>query len=115
MRSDSIKKGVERTPHRSLLKADGFTEEEINRPFIGVVCAKNEIIPGHIQLDKIAEAVKAGIRLAGGTPIEFPSIGVCDLCLSHTALTVLCLSLTAIKSFRVCLLPHQDLIFRQYS
>lgn len=84
MRSDSIKKGVERTPHRSLLKADGFTDEEIKRPFIGVVCAKNEIIPGHIQLDKIAEAVKAGIRLAGGTPVEFPSIGVCDgLAMGH--------------------------------
>lgn len=84
MRSDSIKKGVERTPHRSLLKADGFTDEEIRRPFIGVVCAKNEIIPGHIQLDKIAEAVKAGIRIAGGTPVEFPSIGVCDgLAMGH--------------------------------
>lgn len=78
MISDSIKKGYEKTPHRSLLKADGLTEEEINRPFIGVVSSKNEIIPGHIQLDKIAEAVKAGVRLAGGTPIEFPAIGVCD-------------------------------------
>lgn len=87
MRSDSIKKGVERTPHRSLLKADGFTDEEIRRPFIGVVCAKNEIIPGHIQLDKIAEAVKAGIRIAGGTPVEFPSIGVCDgLAMGHTGM-----------------------------
>ncbi|MCH5184754.1 MAG: dihydroxy-acid dehydratase [Oscillospiraceae bacterium] len=87
MISDSIKKGVERVPHRSLLKADGFTDEEINRPFIGVVCAKNDIIPGHIQLDKIAEAVKAGIRIAGGTPIEFPSIGVCDgLAMGHVGM-----------------------------
>ena len=78
MISDEIKKGLERTPHRSLLKADGFTDEEINRPFIGVVSSKNEIIPGHIHLDKIAEAVKAGVRMAGGTPIEFPAIGVCD-------------------------------------
>ncbi len=78
MRSDEVKKGLEKTPHRSLLKADGFTDEEIRRPFIGVVCAKNEIIPGHIHLDKIAEAVKSGIRIAGGTPIEFPAIGVCD-------------------------------------
>lgn len=78
MISDSIKKGYEKTPHRSLLKADGFTDEEISRPFIGVVSSKNEIIPGHIQLDKIAEAVKAGVRLAGGTPVEFPAIGVCD-------------------------------------
>jgi len=78
MYSDLIKKGCERAPQRSLLKADGFTEEEINRPFVGVVSAKNEIIPGHIQLDKIAEAVKAGVRMAGGTPVEFPAIGVCD-------------------------------------
>lgn len=78
MISDAVKKGLEKTPHRSLLKADGFTDEEISRPFIGVVSAKNEIIPGHIHLDKIAEAVKAGVRMAGGTPIEFPAIGVCD-------------------------------------
>ncbi len=78
MYSDLIKKGVEKTPHRSLLKALGLTDEEIERPIIGVVSAKNEIIPGHTHLDKIAEAVKAGIRLAGGTPIEFPAIGVCD-------------------------------------
>ena len=78
MYSDIVKKGVEKTPHRSLFKAAGFTDEEIKRPLIGVVSAKNEVIPGHIHLDKIAEAVKAGVRMAGGTPIEFPSIGVCD-------------------------------------
>lgn len=78
MKSDSIKKGLEKAPHRSLLKAMGLTDEEINRPLIGVVNAKNEVIPGHIHLDKIAEAVKAGVRIAGGTPLEFPSIGVCD-------------------------------------
>ncbi len=78
MYSEIVKKGLEKTPHRSLLKASGFTDEEIQRPLIGVVSAKNEIIPGHIHLDKIAEAVKAGVRLAGGTPIEFPAIGVCD-------------------------------------
>ena len=78
MYSDIVKKGLEKTPHRSLFKASGFTDEEIERPLIGVVSAKNEIIPGHIHLDKIAEAVKAGVRMAGGTPIEFPSIGVCD-------------------------------------
>lgn len=78
MYSDIVKKGVEKTPHRSLFKALGLTDEEIERPLIGVVSAKNEIIPGHMHLDKIAEAVKAGIRLAGGTPIEFPAIGVCD-------------------------------------
>lgn len=78
MYSDIVKKGVEKTPHRSLFKAAGFTEEELARPLIGVVSAKNEIIPGHVHLDKIAEAVKTGVRMAGGTPIEFPAIGVCD-------------------------------------
>ncbi|MDR1066522.1 MAG: dihydroxy-acid dehydratase [Clostridiales bacterium] len=78
MISDRVKKGPERTPHRSLFKAMGYTDEEIARPLIGVVNAFNEIIPGHIHLNKIAEAVKRGVLAAGGTPIEFPSIGVCD-------------------------------------
>ncbi len=78
MYSDIVKKGVEKCPHRSLFKAAGYTDEEIARPLIGVVSAKNEVIPGHVHLDKIAEAVKAGIRMAGGTPVEFPAIGVCD-------------------------------------
>ena len=73
-----MKKGVERIPHRALIYALGFTDEELNRPIIGVVNAHNEIIPGHMHLDDIAEAVKAGIRMAGGTPVEFPAIGVCD-------------------------------------
>lgn len=78
MRSDNIKKGYIRAPHRSLLKAIGLTDEEIEKPIIGVANSGNEIIPGHIHLDKITEAVKAGIRIAGGTPIEFRTIGVCD-------------------------------------
>ena len=78
MYSDVVKKGIEKTPHRSLFKALGLTDEEIDRPLIGVVCAKNEVIPGHMHLDKIAEAVKAGVRMSGGTPLEFPAIGVCD-------------------------------------
>ncbi len=78
MRSDAVKKGIERAPHRSLFKAMGYTDEEISRPLIGIANAKSEIIPGHIHLDKIAEAVKAGIRMAGGTPVEFGVIGVCD-------------------------------------
>lgn len=78
MKSDNAKLGVERAPHRSLFYAMGYTDEELSRPLVGVCCAKNEIIPGHIELDRIAEAVKAGVRMAGGTPIEFPSIGVCD-------------------------------------
>jgi dihydroxy-acid dehydratase len=78
MRSDNIKKGLERAPHRSLLKAVGLTDEEIELPFIGVVNSWNEVIPGHIHLDKLAEAIKAGIRMGGGVPFEFNTIGICD-------------------------------------
>ncbi len=78
MRSDAVKKGLEKAPHRSLFKAMGYTDEELARPFIGIVNSRNEIIPGHIHLNIIADAVKAGVRMAGGTPIEFPAIGVCD-------------------------------------
>jgi len=78
MRSDQMKRGVERAPHRSLLKALGYTDEEINRPIIGIANSYNEVIPGHNHLNKIAEAVKTGIRVAGGTPMEFNTIGVCD-------------------------------------
>jgi dihydroxy-acid dehydratase len=78
MRSDVMKKGVEKAPHRSLFKAMGLTDEEISRPMVGIANSANEIIPGHIHLDRIAGAVKAGVRLAGGTPIEFSTIGVCD-------------------------------------
>ena len=78
MQSDYIKQGVERAPNRSLLYALGLTEEEMSRPIIGVVSSYNEIVPGHMNIDKIAEAVKAGVRAAGGTPIEFPAIAVCD-------------------------------------
>ena len=78
MKSDIVKKGIEKAPHRALFKAMGYTDEEIRRPLIGVVNSRNEIVPGHIHLDRIAEAVKAGIRMAGGTPVEFGSIGICD-------------------------------------
>ena len=78
MRSDIVKKGVSRAPHRSLFKAIGLTDDEINKPLIGVVTSQNDIIPGHINLDKIVEAVKKGILLSGGTPLVFPTIGVCD-------------------------------------
>ena len=77
-RSDQIKRGVARAPHRSLLKADGITDAEMERPFIAVINSRNDIIPGHTNLDKIAEAVKAGIRMAGGVPFEISTIGVCD-------------------------------------
>ena len=78
MRSDQIKKGVERAPNRSLLYALGYTEEELSRPLVGIVSSWNEIVPGHMDLDKIVEAVKAGVRAAGGTPVVFPAIAVCD-------------------------------------
>jgi len=78
MRSDLMKKGLERAPHRSLYKAMGYTDEELSRPIIGVVNSANEIIPGHVHLDTITDDVKAGIRIAGGTPVVFPTIGVCD-------------------------------------
>ena len=78
MNSFNIKNGVERAPNRSLLYALGYTDEEIRKPLIGVVSSYNEIVPGHMNLDKITEAVKAGVRAAGGTPIMFPAIAVCD-------------------------------------
>lgn len=78
LNSDNVTKGVERAPNRSLLSACGFTAEELERPLIGVISAYSEVIPGHIHLDKLAEAVKAGVRMAGGTPVVMPAIGVCD-------------------------------------
>ncbi|HQI16661.1 MAG TPA: dihydroxy-acid dehydratase [Bacillota bacterium] len=84
MRSDQMKVGVERIPHRALLKGLGLTDEEIRRPMIGIVNAQNDVIPGHLHLDDIMEAVKAGVRMAGGTPFQFPAIGVCDgLAMGH--------------------------------
>jgi dihydroxy-acid dehydratase len=78
MKSDSAKQGIERSPHRALFKAMGYTDTEIHRPMIGIANSANEIIPGHVHLNKIVEAVKAGIYMAGGTPMEFSTIGVCD-------------------------------------
>ncbi|GAB6158690.1 dihydroxy-acid dehydratase [Desulfotomaculum varum] len=84
MRSDVMKEGLVRAPHRSLLKALGLLDEELSRPLIGVVNSFNEVVPGHIHLRDIAEAVKAGVRMAGGTPLEFPVIAVCDgLAMGH--------------------------------
>ena len=78
MRSDSIKTGAQQAPHRSLLNALGYTEEERRRPIIGIVSSYNEIVPGHMNLDKIVDAVKMGVAMAGGTPVVFPAIAVCD-------------------------------------
>jgi dihydroxyacid dehydratase/phosphogluconate dehydratase len=78
MRSDMVKKGIERAPHRSLFKAMGYLDREIEGPLVGIANSANEIIPGHIHLDRICDAVKAGVRMGGGTPIEFSTIGICD-------------------------------------
>lgn len=87
MKSNVVKVGVERVPNRSLFKAMGYTDEEISKPLIGVVSAKSEIVPGHMMLDKITDAVKRGILMAGGTPIEIPAIGVCDgIAMGHTGM-----------------------------
>ena len=85
MRSNLMKQGLEKYPHRSLLKAMGLTDREIDQPIIGVANSYNEFIPGHIHLDKITQAAKAGVRLAGGTPLEFGVIGVCDGLAMHHA------------------------------
>ncbi|MDL1963484.1 MAG: dihydroxy-acid dehydratase [Deltaproteobacteria bacterium] len=87
MKSDNVKKGIERAPHRSLFKAMGYTDSEIKKPLIGIANSANAIIPGHVNLDKITEAVKAGVYMAGGTPIEFGTIGVCDgIAMNHTGM-----------------------------
>ena len=78
MRSDTVTEGMQQAPHRSLFNALGFTEEERQRPLVGIVCSYNEIVPGHMNLDKICDAVKMGVAMAGGTPIMFPAIAVCD-------------------------------------
>ena len=78
MKSDNVKKGMQQAPHRSLFNALGFTEEEMKKPMVGIVSSYNEIVPGHMNLDKITEAVKLGVAMAGGTPVMFPAIAVCD-------------------------------------
>jgi dihydroxy-acid dehydratase len=87
MKSDAVKKGVERAPHRSLLYALGCTKEELDKPFIGIVNSFNEIVPGHKHLQQISEAVKEGVRAAGGVPFEFNTIGVCDgIAMNHAGM-----------------------------
>ena len=87
MRSDAVKKGMQQAPHRSLFNALGLTEGEMNRPLVGIVSSYNEIVPGHMNLDKIVQAVKMGVAMAGGTPIMFPAIAVCDgIAMGHTGM-----------------------------
>lgn len=91
LRSKNVTQGVERAPNRSLFYAMGYTKEELERPLIGVVSAHSEIVPGHFHLDKLTEAVKAGVRMAGGTPVMIPSIGVCDgIAMGHIGMNTLC-------------------------
>ncbi|MFO8047477.1 MAG: dihydroxy-acid dehydratase, partial [Desulfosudaceae bacterium] len=87
MKSDNFKKGLARAPHRALFKSMGYTDEEINRPIIGIANSANEIVPGHVQLERIGRAVKDGVYMAGGTPVEFSTIGVCDgIAMNHTGM-----------------------------
>ena len=78
MKSDNVRKGIQQGPHRSLFNALGHTKEEMNKPLVGIVSSYNEIVPGHMNLDKIVDAVKLGVAMAGGTPVVFPAIAVCD-------------------------------------
>ena len=87
MRSDAVTKGMQQAPHRSLFNALGLTKEDLNKPLVGIVCSYNEIVPGHMNLDKIADAVKLGVAMAGGTPIQFPAIAVCDgIAMGHSGM-----------------------------
>lgn len=87
MKSDNVKTGVQQAPHRSLFNALGMTKEELDRPLVGIVSSYNEIVPGHMNIDKIANAVKMGVAMAGGTPIMFPAIAVCDgIAMGHTGM-----------------------------
>lgn len=109
MKSDKVKVGIERAPHRSLLKATGITDAELERPFIAVVNSWNEFIPGHIHLNTIAQAVKAGIRMAGGIPFEFNTIGVCDgIAMGHEGMKYSLVSREVIAdSIEVMIKSHQ--------
>ena len=90
MRSDAVRKGMQQAPHRSLFNALGHTEEEMRKPLIGIVSSYNEIVPGHMNLDKIVEAVKLGVAMAGGTPVVFPAIAVCDgIAMGHIGMLTL--------------------------
>ena len=109
LRSDAVKKGLARAPHRSLLKADGLTDEEMERPLVAIFNSRNDIIPGHNNLDKIAEAVKAGVYMAGGVPIEISTIGVCDgIAMNHNGMHYSLVSRETIAdSFELAMEGHQ--------
>ena len=109
MKSDAVKQGMQTAPQRSLFNALGLTEEELKRPLVGIVCSYNEIVPGHMNLDKIAEAVKMGVAMAGGTPIEFPAIAVCDgIAMGHIGMKYSLVTRDLIADSTECMaLAHQ--------
>ena len=109
MRSDAVKKGMQQAPHRSLFNALGFTEEEMEKPLIGIVSSYNEIVPGHMNLDKIVAAVKQGVAMAGGTPVVFPAIAVCDgIAMGHTGMKYSLVTRDLIADSTECMaLAHQ--------
>ena len=109
MKSDAVKSGMQQAPHRSLFNALGMTKEELERPLVGIVCSYNEIVPGHMNLDKIAEAVKLGVAMAGGTPIMFPAIAVCDgIAMGHIGMKYSLVTRDLIADSTECMaLAHQ--------
>lgn len=109
MKSDAVKTGMQQAPHRSLFNALGMTKEELERPLVGIVCSYNEIVPGHMNLDKIAQAVKMGVAMAGGTPIMFPAIAVCDgIAMGHTGMKYSLVTRDLIADSTECMaLAHQ--------
>lgn len=109
MKSDAVKAGIQQAPHRSLFNALGLTEEEMERPLVGIVCSYNEIVPGHMNLDKIANAVKMGVAMAGGTPIMFPAIAVCDgIAMGHIGMKYSLVTRDLIADSTECMaLAHQ--------
>ena len=109
MKSDAVKQGMQTAPQRSLFNALGLTEEEMKKPLVGIVCSYNEIVPGHMNLDKIAEAVKMGVAMAGGTPIEFPAIAVCDgIAMGHIGMKYSLVTRDLIADSTECMaLAHQ--------
>ena len=109
MKSDNVKVGMQQAPHRSLFNALGMTEEEMKKPLVGIVCSYNEIVPGHMNLDKIAQAVKMGVAMAGGTPIMFPAIAVCDgIAMGHIGMKYSLVTRDLIADSTECMaLAHQ--------
>ena len=109
MKSDNVKCGSEHAPHRSLFNALGFTEEEMKKPMIGIVSSYNEIVPGHMNLDKIVEAVKLGVAEAGGMPVVFPAIAVCDgIAMGHIGMKYSLVTRDLIADSTECMaLAHQ--------